>query len=127
MTAETLIATWQTRAAAYRDVDARVEAAALCEQIVADLTRLVADRTDEWLTLEAAADWSGFSARHLRRRIRDGTLRATGRGDTLRILRDELPRKASTVAPRRVEPHLVGAKAEQVVRDSVGTSNGTPR
>ena len=79
------------------------------------------------LTIKQAVVESGYSATQLRRLSRNGKLVTLGQGTEWRIDERNLPRKPSAVAPRLGTLHVVGAKAEQVVRESVGATNGTPR
>ncbi len=103
------------------------DAAALCDRFVADLHALEIESAGELLTMEQAEVASGYSREQLQRLAREGKLRATGKGSQWRVARRDLPRKASVVAQRGDASHVPGAKAEQVVRDSVGASNGIPQ
>lgn len=122
-----LLAKWRATADALRAVEAHVSGSALCEQFIEDLNDFEVESPHESLTLAQAAAASGYSPAHLRRLARDGIIPASGRGRAWRIARRGLPVKPSAVAPIVPPLQLLGAKAEQVVRDSAGVSNGTPR
>lgn len=126
MRADELVAKWRARATEYRAVAARVDAAALCEELLADASAVEWLATDELLPIDAAVAASGYTAQQLRRLVRQGTLRAHGHGRAVRFARGDLPRKARALAPELPMPHLLGAKTEQVVRARVGASKGTP-
>lgn len=122
-----LLAKWRATADALRAVEAHVSGCALCEQFIADLCGIDVESPDESLTLAQAATVSGYSPAHLRRLAREGAIPATGRGRTWRIARRCLPVKARQVAASAAGVHLLGAKAEQVVRTSVNVSRETSR
>lgn len=122
-----LIAKWSARRDAYELGGARVDGAPLCDEMVRDIQQLDASVDDELLSIADAALRSGFTATHLRRLISSGKLMAHGSGRARVVRLGDLPRKPSAVAPIAPPLHLLGAKAEQVVRDSAGVSNGTPR
>lgn len=121
-----LLAKWRATADALRAVDAQVTGSALCEQFIADLNAIEVESPDESLTLAQAVTESGYSPAHLRRLSREGIIQASGRGSAWRILRRSLPVKPSQVAAPVARVHLLGAKAEQVVRASAGVSRETP-
>ena len=127
MTSAELLAKWRCRAEVFRSCAARVDGATTCDEFVADLLGLDVESLDELLTMDRAVTESGYSAAQLRRLGREGKLIAIGHGSAWRISRRNLPRKPCAVAPRTGKLHVEGAKAEQVVRESVGASNGTPR
>ena len=127
MTADELIAKWHARAVEYRKLAVRVDGAALCEEVIVDFRQADVDPAGELLTQAQAAEESGYTQQQLRRLAKLGKIRAAGGGRGWRIARRDLPRKPSAVARGLTKPHLLGAKAEQVVRESAGASNGTPR
>lgn len=121
-----LIAKWRATADVLRAVEAHVSGGALCEQFIADLDAVEVESPDRSLTLAEAAAESGYSAAHLRRLARQGIILASGRGRAWRIVRRSLPVKPSQVAAPAARVHLLGAKAEQVVRASAGASRESP-
>lgn len=118
---------WTDRAAFFRRSPAMIDAASLSEEVLRDLVALDADGSDDALSIAEAAEYSGFSAAHIRRLVATGKLRSEGDGHARRVRRGNLPRKAQTLAPAATTLHVLPAKAEQAVRDSVGVSKGTPR
>jgi len=121
-----LIAKWRANAEALRAVEAQVSGSALCEQFIADLNGIEVESPDESLTLAQAAAVSGYSPAHLRRLASRGVISASRRGRAWRIARSSLPVKPSQVARANSRVHLLGAKAEQVVRASAGVSRESP-
>lgn len=117
-----LLAKWERRSADFRAVAAKVDAAAICQQFVADLEALAAENDDDWVSLPQAAAFSGYSKQHIRRMINGGQLRAVGERKARRVRLRDLPRKPVPVAIADTELHLLGATAEQAVRESVGAS-----
>jgi hypothetical protein len=121
-----LLAKWRATADALRAVEAHVSGSALCEQFLADLNGMDVESPDESLTLAQAVVESGYSPAHLRRLTREGVIQASGRGRAWRIARRSLPVKPGQVAASVARVHLLGAKAEQVVRASAGVSRESP-
>lgn len=86
---------WLTRRDELRRLHALVDGATLCEALLADLdATLRADDAVE-LSLRDAAQLSGYSADHLGRLLRAGTLPNVGRPHAPKIRIADLPRKAS--------------------------------
>lgn len=70
--------------------------AVLLESCAEDLEQASQDWWLEELSIAQAAGESGYSAEHLRRRVRDGTISAQRNGGTrshIRISRKDLPKK----------------------------------
>ena len=122
-----LIAKWSQYGVLLRTLAARVRGARLCEEMVADLEQMDRDSPDECLTIAETVAETGYGAAHLRKLLREGKIVGTGRGRALRIRRRGLPKKPGVVAPEGSRLHVLGANAEQVVRDVAGTSKGMPR
>lgn len=125
MRRDELIAKWQARGDEHRATSARVDAAAMCAQFVADLESAMMDAPDELLTPEQAAEESGYSRPQLRRLANAGKLRITGHGREWRVARRDLPRKPRAVASTPARLHVLGTKTEQVVRASAGVDQGS--
>ena len=117
-----LIRAWRARGEAFKQCAARVDAGALCDAFVADVESLDEGGPEELLTMAGAVAASGYTAQQLRRLVAHGKLRSHGTGRTRLFARGDLPKKPGVVAPVAVRPHLVGATAEQVVRDRVGAT-----
>ncbi|MEK7247377.1 MAG: helix-turn-helix domain-containing protein [Chloroflexota bacterium] len=126
MRLDELIAKWTALGVAFRTGDARVEGAALCDQFARDLQQVNLTADDELVTVAEAAKVSGYSAQHLRRLVSKGQLAAERDERGIVIRRRALPKRPSLVAPEPPRLHVVGAKAEQVVRASAGVSRESP-
>lgn len=99
---------------------------ALCSRFLADLEELWASQDDAELTLDEAAEVSGYSTDHLRRLVRTGRLSAHRVGRRLFFKAGDLPRKplpVDRVPERKYDPI---ADARQVTdRRNRGGSHGT--
>lgn len=122
MRRDDLVAKWEHKGAEFDALAASVDAAAMCQLFLADLHALDADSDDDWISIPQAAAFSGYSKQHIRRLIQSGQLAAVGEGKARRVRLGTLPRKPIAVATANPELHLLGATAEQAVRESVGTS-----
>ena len=90
-----LTAHWRTDATTLRRRGAEPQATTL-ETCAEELEAALREHELEALTLQEAAGESGYSAEHLRRRVRDGTIPAQRNGGTrshIRISRKDLPKK----------------------------------
>ena len=81
-----------------------------------ELTQALAKENHEALTLQQAADESGYSPDHLGRLVREGKIPNAGRPNAPRIARRDLPQKAGVEAPRS-RHHL---SRQQIVRSAIG-------
>lgn len=95
---QALPAAWRTRASELRLWAAAEGAACALERAAAELERALQHRADEVLTLGEAAEASGYSADHLGRLLRQGTLRNVGRTHAPRVRREDVPQKPGHVA-----------------------------
>ena len=75
----------------HRYGDAR--GAQMCRTFADELEGVSRDAGDELVSLQQAADESGYSAEHLGRLIRDGKLQNRGRKGSPLLRRGDLPRK----------------------------------
>jgi hypothetical protein len=98
MRLEDLITKWEATRIECQKLHAMVDGAGLCELVIADLQTLEASLSSEVLTLRAASERSGYSAEHIGRMIREGTLANMGRKHAPRVLASQLPRRAQPVA-----------------------------
>lgn len=122
MRRDDLVVKWEHKGAEFQALAANVDAAAMCQLFVADLQALAAESHDDWVSIGQAAAFSGYSKQYIRRLIRSGQLPAEGEGKTRRVRLRDLPRKPVAVATANAKLHLLGATAEQAVRESVGSS-----
>jgi hypothetical protein len=74
-----------------------VDGAGICDEVIADIDRILEELSAESLTLAEAARRSGYTADHIARLVRNGTLTNAGRKHAPRVLSGELPHR-----PRRV-------------------------
>ena len=88
---------WRTEAKTLRRRGAAGQAE-LLESCAADLDRLADEWESDPLTLQQAADESGYSADHLGRMIREGKIPNAGRTGAPRMDRGALPIKAGVVS-----------------------------
>ena len=105
MTRTDVFAKWRVRREEWGRVDAHVNGAVLCDEVLRDLVEIQNAQDDELLTLREAAAISGYTEDHLGRLIRDGTIPNTGRRGAPRIRRGDLPRRPG----RRVALAVPGA------------------
>ncbi len=118
-----LSATWRVHGETLRAFGAATLAETV-ERCAAELERALAADDGELLTLQQAARMSGYSADHLGRLIRLGTLRNLGRHRAPRVRRGDLPRKAAGLPVQAPGLHLSGADPRQVARAVVTSQRG---
>lgn len=82
---------WETRLEEWERLRVHVDGAAIASEVLADLTRLSEGDGHDELTLKGAAAISGYSADHLSRLIRAGSLPNVGKKGAPRIRRADLP------------------------------------
>lgn len=126
LTLQACVAKWIGEAEALRRLGAHVDGAKLIEAILTDMQAVGRAEATEALTLEEAARESGYTAEHLGKLLRVGTLPNAGRKNAPRILRRHLPYKPSALREAPDNPKLVGATPGQIAR-AVVTSSGDPR
>lgn len=104
-----LASEWRRRATMLREYGAEGQAAAV-EACAVELTDAVKDWQDEPLTLEQAAEESGYSYSTLQQKVAAGEIPNVGDKGRPRVRRYDLPRKTPT--PARLlesgEPDLAG-------------------
>src|SRR2546422_8441350 len=93
MTESEFLAKWEDKAAEFQQRGATVNAAALCQAVFEDLALLRACQENRLLSLAEAASVSGYSADHLGRLVRRGTLENHGRANAPKVRLGSLPRK----------------------------------
>jgi hypothetical protein len=119
-----LVRTWRERADQLRPY--ATAAAAAFESAAAELEAAVAEEEATALSLEEAAEESGYSPDHLGRLVREGRIPNAGKKNAPRILRRSLPRKPATLRDAAQDLKLVGATPGQIAR-AVVTPEGGPR
>lgn len=119
-------AKWSAEAETLRRHRALVEGGDLCDELLADVVAMLDGEGNELLTVVEAARRSGYSADHLGRLVRLGSIPNAGRINAPRIRADDLPRKSPRLAAGPSRSDLQGASTRQIVR-AVVTSNARER
>jgi hypothetical protein len=114
-TLEQLLATWEARRAEGARLKATVSLELIAADVVDALRELQASDAGELLTLDEASARSGYSADHLARLIRRGTIPNAGRPHAPRIRASDLPRKASP-SRRDTRSGIMGDERAQIAR-----------
>jgi hypothetical protein len=116
-----LVATWRERVALLSRY--APAAATALEEAAGELEATLRSIGADLLTLEAAARECGYSADHLGRLIRRGSLNNHGRQGAPKVRRDELPRKAGKV--HRLAPGPKGPNMEALIREAIASTRRT--
>ena len=98
---------WRRRAGTFRQYGGEAPARAL-EACAAELEAALRRKDRTVLTLKEAAMATGYSASHLGRLVRDGTIPNAGRRGAPRIALRHLPRKARGAGSPGTGPALAG-------------------
>ena len=122
MTRADFRAKWAYEVAAFRRRHAFVDAAALCEEILADFEAVNVFEMDAVLNLTQAAAESGYSPDHLGALVRTGMIPNAGRPHAPKIRRQDLPLKPSRVRHRGFADSLAEGMRVQIARSIVGRS-----
>ncbi len=121
-----LIAKYEAKCALLADLQALVDGAAICEEVVHDLWKVASVIEEAPLTLKEAAQESGYSLDHLARLIRQGKLPNVGRARAPRIPRRALPRRpTSSVAATRSGGYDPATDARSLVSRRKGGAHGS--
>jgi len=124
MSVRGLARTWRERADQLRPY--ATAAASAFENAAAELEAAVAEEQATALSLEEAAEESGYSPDHLGRLVREGKIPNAGKKNAPRILRRLLPRKPAALRDAAQDLTLVGATPGQIAR-AVVSPEGGPR
>ena len=118
---------WTVRRDELQKLHARVDGAVLCEDFLADLKLLLNGEGQRPLTIGEAASVSGYSADHIRRLIKKGTVRNVGKPRAPRVLLSDLPRKpASQVAASNARTYDPASDARFIREPTVrSVTNGS--
>ena len=111
---------WREQADAY-ERDAAGPQTAVLRRCAAEFEEAWREWESEELTLQEAAQESGYTAEHLGRLIREGTIPNVGEPYSPRILRRDLPKKPGWDGQRH--PRCVGSK-EQIARQVAASWEG---
>lgn len=85
---------WIARRIEYERLGVAVDGERICDEVLRDLERLQTTNADETFNLTEAAELSGYSADHLGKLVREGTIPNAGRPGAPRIRRGDLPKRA---------------------------------
>jgi hypothetical protein len=115
--------TWRARAVKEREVHALAQAATfeLCAHQLAEAIR---QHTDECLSLQQAADESGYSVDHLGRLLREGKIPNSGRTSKPLIRRHDLPVKRNRRKARPCASPSAGYPSDRLFRDIIHSKYG---
>ncbi len=105
-----LATAWREKAGELRDLALESEARAF-ERCASELERSLAEHDLEALTLQRAANESGYSYGHLQRLVGEGELENVGSIGSPRVRRGDLPRK-----PGRAQNGRLGLADEILTR-----------
>src|SRR5260370_42128759 len=97
MTREHFTTRWRERRDELARLVAQVDGAKLCDEVLADFEAVITTEDNELITLEGAAERSGYHKDHLRRLVRGGKLPAAPRGPRLLFRVADLPTKLTIV------------------------------
>ena len=112
MDRQAFLTKWSTRADDLRKLGALVNGDRLIGEFLTELEQLFRGEESELLTLTEAASYSGYSADHLARLLRDGDLENAGRRHRPRVRRGDLPRKPHSLRPEPPSPFLTDSKRQ---------------
>ncbi len=127
MTREDFTTRWRGRRDEFARLGALVEGVKLCDEVLADAEALFRSEEHDVLTLTEAAQESGYSAGHLGRLVRSGTIPNAGRPNAPKIRRADLPRKATGLRRTGATAKLLGATPGQIARAVVTSKPGDAR
>ena len=104
---------WYAQLERFRQLDARVCTALICEEVLTDFRAVQHALSDELLTLGQAAEESGYSTDHLSRLVRRGKLpdrRPPGSHGRVLLRRSDLPHKPSARHPKDADVHDLASR-----------------
>jgi len=123
VTRETFVTRWRARRDELARLGAHVDGAKLCDEVLADFEAFATTEDDELVSLQSAAERSGYHKDHLRRLVRWGKLPAARRGRMLLFRVADLPRKPNVVDVQPIRAYDPVADARRVaMRTSIGGS-----
>ncbi len=124
MTRDQFLVKWRTRLDELQRLDATVNGAKLCGEVLADFEAVATAEDEALLILPEAASRSGYSAEHLGRMIREGRIPNAGRKGAPRIRTADLPRKPPALVPAGPRAYDPGADARTLLNRQRGGSDG---
>lgn len=121
MTRTEFIGKWAQRAEELGRLSASVDGRRLISEFLAELERLFREEESDILTLEQAAQYSGYSADHIGRSMRRGSIENVGERGRPRVRRGDLPRKSGALRNEMHEP-ILAVNTRRQIAQSVVTS-----
>ena len=123
LTFSEIIAKWEARLSACRELGASVDGERLCQLALSDLRSVHDARGDESLSLQEAAAESGYHADSLSRMMREGRLQNIGSTRRPLLRRSDLPKRTPRTNERAlVLGNGVGApSASHIAREAVAS------
>ena len=121
------LSNWRAERDRLGRIGALADPGLLIADILADVEAILTAEEAETLSLTHAARESGYSAGHLGRLVRDGTIPNAGRPHAPRIRRADLPRKATALRSQAPAHHLPPATPGQIARAVVTSPTGVAR
>ena len=121
MTRAEFITKWAERAEELGRLRASVDGHRIISEFLTELERLFRDEESDILTLDEAAEYSGFSADHIGRSIRRGSIENVGQRGRPRVRRGDLPRKPGGLRNEMPEP-ILAVNTRRQIAQSVVTS-----
>jgi hypothetical protein len=109
----------------FRTYDARIDGAKLCADLLRHLDELGLMEASRWVPLDEAADRTGYSAGHLRKLAKKGSVPAEKRGGRLYLDLETLPRRPKAAVARNVKSYDPQQDARRIAarRSQGGTSH----
>src|SRR2546428_2662528 len=114
MTREDFTTRWRSRRDELARLGALVDGAKLCDEVLAEFEAVTTAEDDQWVTLDLAAEISGYHKDHLRRLVRQGKLRFIRRGRRLLFRVGDLPKKPILVDVQPIAAYDARADARRV-------------
>jgi len=123
VTRESFVTRWRARRDELSRLGAQVDGAKLCDEVLADFEAVITTEDNELITLQGAAERSGYHKDHLRRLVRGGKLPAARRGRRLLFRVADLPKKLTVVdaQPLRAYDPIADARRVATRRYQGGT------
>lgn len=109
-----LVGRWREEAEQVRIRYADNRLARVFEIVANELESAIEDTQCQVLTLEQAAELSGYSVEHLGHLVRTGQIPNAGRKGAPRIRLEDCPKKRSSLTNSTPILHLEGAQARQI-------------
>jgi hypothetical protein len=124
-TREEVVVRWRARHAEWQRFRTRVDGAAVCEEVLRDLTLLQQTEEEGLLNLTEAAYISCYSRETLSRWVKEGKIPNCGRKNSPLVRRCDVPAKPMHLPERHEVPHLTASSKRQIVRSVVAQGKGT--